>query len=709
MCTPSCTFIGFWLSASLFSLWSDMICRLFMISSSHTTTYFPVLNTYSVFHLNSGYHLFDQTISRTNNPIRIHPRACAVTMSTAAPARPADKTVKRKQSDQSAQPREQEDAIENVVEYETPAAKKKARMQLDVVATSHTSSPGVKHAAAPQKEGEAKTAVALTEKQPAPAAVIVAAAAGQQEEKKQAETQALVVHEKVLPVVVQLQGLVANSLALFKQEEKASPYANLDEQVQFMNSKTNCNPLDAMRKAVALAHEVVKMMEFGKIKTNCIHTALLLHSLYYEEKVHPMELEFNADKLQVKRTKSEKRYRDLKEKNPMKQYKTKQVDAHINVSLKRPQSWGGHSLVIGAHCVTPFHRAAGFTKWGPTEETGVNGSYGRVLTPKAGPTKCDAATYSFSVDNAVFTDNAVDNNEDDPVLSWFLKMFVRGMFSVVVEKALLIKEAMLLARAAVVDHFTAKNQEVPKSNREQATVIAQLMRIKLDPVEGNKTGMSLNVSESVHRKVRVKFAEDGETALETEDMSKYVPPSPMFALPDSLIHATKFHAMTHRRIPMIRWRRASEVDPEIAKLPRGHPRAYKGAWVEVPFENAAVLGGNNVVSLLTLIGVYEDIDKTFGGTMKLAGISWLNTASDLAEQTQKGIEPVDPRFCMPGAGVYKGPLDQKREAEEAAQKKEKADKAAYDAHVAAQQATDDEMIAAADKAAAAAAAVPAKK
>jgi hypothetical protein len=481
-------------------------------------------------------------------------------------------------------------------------------------------------------------------------------------------------------------------LDLFKQQQTVSKYASMPVQVQYMDKNGMKNPLPFMRQVVANATDLIGMMNEGKVLTNCIHTALLLNSVYWGNKVHPFEIEANLANLQVVRTSDEVKYFDKNEKDPTKAQKTKKVDSYINVGFKRPQSWGGNVLFLGLHCITPFHRTPGFTKWGPTKELGVEGSYLRVKDVKAGPTSARDADYGMQMDNSVFTECSVDDNDDDAVSSWFLSTFVKGrMFKTIVEKALAIKETFLYFRSEMANEFKKMKKPVPETFDKQADWIMEKFRLKHEPIEGNTTGFLLKMSESVHRSVKCKW-ENGEKHV-SEDLSGYVPPSPMFALQESQVHK-KGHLIVHNRIPMIRYRSLEEFDPAIAALPKSDPRAYKGAYIPIPFENASLQGSNNVVSYLTKVSIYDYIDKECGGTTKLAGIAWLNTASDLARQTQEGIQPVDPRFCMPGAGLYWGPADEAKKMQAIRDQ----EAAAYKEHQQAQQEqaepTDEELLAA---------------
>jgi len=486
----------------------------------------------------------------------------------------------------------------------------------------------------------------------------------------------------------------------FAPTQQLSAYVN-DPPLYLIMSSDDHNPVPWMRKIMSDTKRAVGMMKLGKLFTNCIHTARLLNSLYWEELNHPMELEYAFNLLQVSQTKAEKKIFDPKTRT----YRTEALDQYVNSKMKRPQYWGGREL-YGLHSHSPFYATlpGSFMQWGPTDETGVNGNVGRILDKKKGPTPAAEASYSFFATNGSFTALSVDEQFDDAVMSWYLHTHIKDvLFGGQLEKALAIPGAFRREREAMLKHFQLIKEPAPESLKEQAKwIVHNFFGIKLNKLDGNDTGLGLSMSECVHRKVRMIY--NNGVKVGEEDLTGCPPPSPMFT-EAACIMDNKGNKRTHRRLPLLVWRSAAEVDPEIAKLPPSDPRSYKSAWVEVPFENAAINGGGHIISSLVQSGLYEIIDKDkvdFGGTLKPRGSTWLNTKSGMDEEIRKGLQPVDPRFCMPGAaGIkgYKGPVDLQREADERGKRETEKYNSAIAANAKASEEADDAaMVVAADAA-----------
>jgi hypothetical protein len=472
--------------------------------------------------------------------------------------------------------------------------------------------------------------------------------------------------------------------SVFKRVEKISPAIRSAQTIVMLINDDFPDPSEHIMKVLQHTTFCFEMMKHGKILTNCPNTAALLESIYYHRKIHFFEMWQNVhSELQVAYSKGK----------PGK-------EAYINIGVKYPQNWCGLVLGEGYHFVTPFSKVPAFVQWGPTKDTGVEGSFERIINGKK--VSAAGASYGNMLDNSMWHPHIINSDYDDSVMSTFLMWIEKVLFPDIAMKTFAFPDSMAKARERVMTQVKQNsNLKAPTTNEEFARLCMESPSFKLC-MSHSQTSATFDVGTSVHRRAHDTYDKNkNRDTSKDEDLTKIPFPTPMFEKESCRINELDNKRMTHFRVPMVKARRPQDVDPVRAALPFGHKDAYTGASEVVEFENAVITRGD-VVCNLVQPSLYEDKFDKAGGKGRLKGWGWLTTQQQLNDLLAKGPVPaVDPRFSNPCAGIYEGPVDKLKKNNSAYHANVTANTAASAAAARASHVTDDEMTAAADAAAAA--------
>jgi hypothetical protein len=319
--------------------------------------------------------------------------------------------------------------------------------------------------------------------------------------------------------------------------------------------------------------------------------------------------------------------------------------AFINVFTKAPQRFlDGRLNQRQFHMVSPFFSPA-FLTWGPTEQTGVNGTWKKVI--RGNPVEAKFARYEFSVTNKSFHPLQQNEEYNNPVADHFMAQMHR-MYDAVLLKACTNKDALLEMRKKIEKN----NPKALRSPEALAATIKSngLFKVVESEQQSDPSAKTLGMAVSVARMQGREYL--GPKQFQDEDLSWYAPPSDMFRLPE-MMHHRSGRVQVHRRIPLYRCRRPNEVQPGVT---------YSSPFVRVPFENAR-LTSKDIIAVVFNTGFYEWQFDVAGVTNKPVAFIWLNTRAALEAMNMDELQnqSCDPRYAVPCAGYYRGPLDEEAE------------------------------------------------
>lgn len=368
-----------------------------------------------------------------------------------------------------------------------------------------------------------------------------------------------------------------------------------------------------------------------RVKNPDLALALTLHAM--KDKMHYLHM----DAASVLVTRTNEKVFD--------QASRKYVDgptAYINFKTKFPQSLPTVGEFRGMVVCSPFCHAK-YLNWGPTEELGVNGTVGRII--KGNAVTAELAQYQLSLSNKAWTLLVQDDDYNNPIMSHYFewsKQFNRGLLTKVIGRDGSIAQVrkQLKGSAALEPEAFA-----------DAIIAANLFKTRFDVDDDDATVALIGMGTSVYRPVKKEYA--GGKEVGTEDLSGYKHPSPMFA---ANACNKKGKAQVHNQLPLFRFRRVDEIEEGVK---------YDSPFIRVPDANAALTSAD-VVAVVYSVGFYEwQLDKC-GITNKPVALLWLNKEEELKKMSLLDIQECDPRYAMPMAGHYKGPLDHAAEQSAAA-------------------------------------------
>jgi len=466
----------------------------------------------------------------------------------------------------------------------------------------------------------------------------------------------------------------------FKPKPKVSAAIASAETIYMLINDEHNDPSEHILNVLMHKEFIVAMMKYGRVMTNCPNTAVLCESMYYNRHIHFLEMWQHVERdLQVSRGKGASDY--------------------INITVKYPQNMAGMHVDTGYHFISAFSKVLPFTTWGPTKATGVEGSTGREIDGKTVP--ISKAQYSNVINNAMWHPHIVNATYDDSVVTTMLKWVQEVLVPDITRKVFSIPAAMTQARKRVMD-MVANNSSLkpPKTGAEFAELCLDSPSFKLC-LKTNQSSLALDVGCGVHRSAADKYEyvdKKRGKCVQQENLAAIPFPTDAFKLGSCVYNEDKDVRQTHRRLPMLVCRRSEEVDATRAALPHGHKDAYTGAYELVPFENAVIKPSDIACNLIQPSEYENKFDKA-GAKMRLKGWIRLTNQMDLNDLLSKGpVQPVDPRFSIPCAGKYTGPVDQLRDHNSAYHANETANTEASARAAAAANLSDDEMMKAADAA-----------
>lgn len=317
--------------------------------------------------------------------------------------------------------------------------------------------------------------------------------------------------------------------------------------------------------------------------------------------------------------------------HPLKEGEKKQVGTgqyYINFSSKYSQPFPFTEQVYGLKQVTPFC-ACLFTKYGPTVETGLDGSRGKTIKNIRIPR--GEEKYEITLTNENYHPSMMDSDWNHPVATEFFNMHT--------------KQSMRILRSLLANPLTltdlrkdvAEKQIAYNTNDELFTIVNnQFFKGKLSLTENieDKTSKWLSISVSCYR------------PLHKEHDANYVYPTATDMFVTKKTSNTSDKPIGQNKIKVVRCRRANEC---VAG------ETYDSPFILIPEENA-VITSEDVISVVYTKNFYEWKFDKCGVTNKQVLIIWLNTKRAIKAMRASDIERCNPRYAIPMAGYYKGPL-----------------------------------------------------
>ncbi len=397
-----------------------------------------------------------------------------------------------------------------------------------------------------------------------------------------------------------------------------------------LENEGGMSPLEAFKQAYAACTPA--MIRAGVVKVKNPDLALALWCKASNLRVSFMELadimEKHPNHIQVVRT-----YEKVKDA------KGKMVDdkdkPHVNIRLKGDQFFMPDHVrnMYGLTWLSPFCSTA-FFKHGPTLETGVEGTNGKMIN--GNPTEPKSAQYQ----NKPYTHLVVDDDFNNPIADHFFAVWNR-LADTVMTKAMACNENMLQVRKVAEKQLKNKTiAALPSTGEEWVEWMKKNNYFKtlfrMDDSDDSAKG--LGVSTSCYR-TPFEQKESGKV-IWREELKDYKPPTPMFK--DQEFNAKTKKAQIHNDIPTFRCRRADEIQ---------EGKSYTGPLIYVGMSHA-VITGKHKVAVLAGIGLYEWLLDTPGVTNKQLAYVVLGREDQLKRLQVDDIVPVDPRFGCPMAQPF---------------------------------------------------------
>lgn len=383
-------------------------------------------------------------------------------------------------------------------------------------------------------------------------------------------------------------------------------------------------------KAIPLA-----MVRKGATLVKNPDLSVLLWSAANKHKLHFMELDAPERDLHVRRSK------DMKYDEKLKKKVSSGGKEFINLNTKFDQAFTNDITLRGFNMLSPFFRPA-FLNHGNTVDTGVNGTQGKVIRDNV--TRPGGEQYQLSVTNKPYSILIQDSDYNNPIVSHFFDVWEHTV-DTALAKAMADPENMTeIRKVAKLSHKNKMIDKMPDTDLEWVAWMKKSANFKtrFGADESDPSMKMLGMGVSCYRKPQ-KHYQNGKVWAE-EDLSDYVPPSAMF---EEQKFDEKGNVQIHNNLPVWRCRRADEVEPGVH---------YDSPFILIPQENVH-LTSQDVIAVIFQFGLYEWQFDVAGATAKQQGYIWLNKADELKKLALDDITACDPRYCVPGAGRYVGPLD----------------------------------------------------
>lgn len=409
-------------------------------------------------------------------------------------------------------------------------------------------------------------------------------------------------------------------------------------------------------EAFKLAYETCKpLVKSGAVRVKNPDLAIALWCYAANMRVSFMDLndimEHKPQLIQVKRTYEKKREVSKNEKTgkDVVKYVDDKSKPHINLRLKGEQYFMPDHVhnIYGLTFLTPFCSTA-FFRHGPTYETGVDGTNGKVIRGKVTPP--ENAQYQITLQNQPITPLVVDDNFNNPIADYFFGIWQR-LGDTVVAKSMEDGENMAEIRAMAARQLKSGTiSAIPATGEEWVAWMKKFEKFKslYRTDDSDDSAKGLQCSASVFRKPfetkeegKVVWSEfEKDVGLTEEEKEAKHHPTELFK--DQKFNKKTKQLQIHNDIPTFRGRRHDELE-EGKSYPA--PLIYVG-------KSHAVITRRHRVAVLSSMGVYEWQFDTPGLTNKPLAYIVLGRDDQLKRLTIDDIVAVDPRYAVPMAQPF---------------------------------------------------------
>lgn len=418
---------------------------------------------------------------------------------------------------------------------------------------------------------------------------------------------------------------------------KLNPF--IDTQIE------NDGEVDAVTKIKA-AYEICKpLVRQGACRVKNPDLALALWCYAANMRISYLDVEETMNKkphlIQVART--YEKIRDAKGK-----FVDDTSKPHVNPRLKGEQFFMPdhvHNL-YGLSMLSPFCSTR-FFKHGPTVESGVEGTNGKVIEGTATPPL--QAQYQVTLTNKPVMPHIVDEDFNNPIAGHFLDVHKR-LTRTVMAKALENSENMVEVRKIAAKQFKDKTiPALPSTGEEWVDWMMKNGKFKslerTDEEDDTLRGLQCSVPvfrRPIQRKengrvVWSELDEDKDLTDEEKEAKRY--PSELFKT-----HRENKHGMPHihNDIPTFRGRRADELE---------EGKTYPCPLIFVGMSQNYITPKHKI-AVVYKVDMYEwKLDKA-GVTCKQMAYIVLGTDEQLKRIDLETVVAVDPRFAIPMAQPF---------------------------------------------------------
>lgn len=297
-------------------------------------------------------------------------------------------------------------------------------------------------------------------------------------------------------------------------------------------------------------------------------------------------------------------------------------------------------LTLGLHLVTPFC-VAPWLKLGPTVETGVEGTRGKVVDGQV--TKDEDSKYEFNVSTRAYSRLVKDSDGKNPWASRYINETRKAINRVLRKKMCEIPELLTKVREERIKREAEKKKKGKLLSQSDKEALGRPLdqwieeeglwkTRELTNTFNEETNEETGFNVSVFRTLRTDYVT--KEPLET-------PEEPVSDLFKVVTVNNKGKPLVRNNLPVYRLRRHDEVIPGVKQ----------SLLIQVPF-GEYILTRNSVISVLYKVGVYEWKRDKAGTTQKPVALIYLNELEELAKFTEEN-PPVEcnPLEAMPMAGV----------------------------------------------------------
>ena len=373
---------------------------------------------------------------------------------------------------------------------------------------------------------------------------------------------------------------------------------------------------------------------YGWVRATHPDQAMQLFLRYKDNQIHLLDFQTDEQikKIFVKRT-------EAKKPPPAGSADKKWLSSgvhYVNLWSKMDQRWNGKKEQ-GLLFMTPFGCGA-YGRVGPTVDTGVEGDRGRTFD---GVRKNDSeSSVGIAISNMSYSHLVKDKSTGNNATMDAACKVMRRITKYIAMTTFNIPGSLPGWRK---EH----DDELADLNRQQQMAFlfkSNAFKGKVDYSEEDKMD-TIKANASCFRK-RGGTWFNGKK-VDEEDLGQYRPPSDLY---EKIKMDNDGNLLLHNAIDVQVCRRPQDVDP--ANLPSSNT-------FSIPFENAVINAYTDVFAIVYRVAVYEWKQKKADVTHKIASIIWLNTKAALEglEMSDIMAHPCDPRYSVPMAGKYVGPLE----------------------------------------------------